>query len=163
PFARRCATIGSSGLSGIPGRRAPDEINRSRRGTASAPMIVKVCGITRREDALAAGDAGGSAIGFIFYKPRPPYAAAAKTGELGDGIDIWKVGVFVDESPASVESVMRAAGLDVAQVYGGLAPQDMRVWLAIRVGAAAVRPGTACEALFLDSSGNGVSFDWRVA
>ena len=39
--------------------------------------------------------------------------------ELGEGLDVWKVGVFVDETPAAIEAVMRAAHLDVAQIYGG--------------------------------------------
>ncbi len=60
-------------------------------------MMVKVCGITRREDALVAAEAGASAIGFIFYKPSPRYVTPEKARELGEGIEIWKVGVFVDE------------------------------------------------------------------
>ena len=125
-------------------------------------MIVKVCGITRREDAEAAVEFGASAIGFIFYKPSPRYVAPEKARELGAGLDVWRVGVFVDEAAADVEAVMRAARLDVAQIYGGEAPGGIRIWRAIRVGGP-VAQASACEALFLDSTGNGVSFDWNIA
>src|SRR5580698_1946097 len=96
-------------------------------------MMVKVCGITRREDAEAAADAGASALGFVFYPQSPRYVTPAKAAELGQGIDVWKVGVFVDETAVSIEAVMRAARLDVAQIYGGSAPAGTRVWRAVRV------------------------------
>jgi phosphoribosylanthranilate isomerase len=129
-------------------------------------MMVKVCGITRREDSLAAVEAGATALGFIFYEKSPRYVTPESAAELGDGLDAWKVGVFVDESPAAIEAVMRAARLDVAQVYGGDAPDGVRVWRAFRVRGdwqALGLPYGACEAVFLDGAANGVSFDWKVA
>lgn len=135
-------------------------------------MMVKVCGITRREDALAAVNAGATALGFIFYQKSPRFVSAETAAELGDGLDVWKVGVFVDESPAAIEAVMRAARLDVAQVYGEAVPDGVRVWRAVRVredGQVGDLPHRAhmstdaCEALFLDGAANGVSFDWKVA
>ncbi len=128
-------------------------------------MIVKVCGITRREDAEAAVEFGASALGFIFYKPSPRYIPPEKARDLGDGLDIWKVGVFVDEVAADIEAVMRAARLDVAQIYGESVPSNTRVWKALRIADSPARQGggSAIEALFLDSSGNGISFDWSLA
>jgi phosphoribosylanthranilate isomerase len=127
-------------------------------------MMVKVCGITRREDALVAAEAGASAIGFIFYPPSPRYIAPERAAALGEGLDLWKVGIFVEETPAAIEAVMRAAHLDVAQIYGGGAPAGARVWRAFRVADSFDGSlGVGAEAVFLDSAKNGLSFDWKLA
>jgi phosphoribosylanthranilate isomerase len=124
-------------------------------------MMVKVCGITRREDAIVAVEAGASAIGFIFYPKSPRYVTPEKARELGEGIDAWKVGVFVDEPAAHIEEVMRAANLDVAQVYGENIPGGARVWRAYRMqpGYGAFNAAGA-EAVFFDGQKNGEQFDW---
>src|SRR5271155_4882239 len=96
-------------------------------------MMIKVCGITRREDAEVAVEAGASAIGFIFYSKSPRYVTPERAAELGQGLKVWKVGVFVDESPVAVEAVMRAANLDIVQLYGGELPPAPRIWRAYRV------------------------------
>jgi len=126
-------------------------------------MMVKVCGITRREDALVAAEAGASAIGFIFYPQSPRYIAPERAAALGKGLDLWKVGIFVDEAPAAIETVMRAAHLDVAQIYGDGGPAGARVWKAVRVTDSFEWLGYNAEALFLDSAKNGLSFDWNLA
>lgn len=124
-------------------------------------MMVKICGITRREDAVAAAEAGASAIGFIFYKPSPRYVSPEKARELGDGLAPWKVGVFVEESAPFIDYVMRKADLDVAQVYGGEIPAGKRIWRAFRLepGGGAFDPQGA-EAVFLDGMRNGERFAW---
>jgi phosphoribosylanthranilate isomerase len=132
-------------------------------------MMVKVCGITRREDALTAAEAGASAIGFIFYPKSPRYVAPERAAELGEGLELWKVGIFVDEKPANIEAVMRAGGLDVAQIYGGEGPQGARIWKAFRVaGAVDASQGAGAEAILLDGVSkdgvsNGTQFDWSIA
>jgi phosphoribosylanthranilate isomerase len=124
--------------------------------------MVKVCGITRRQDAEAAVEAGASAIGFVFYSKSPRYVTPLIAAQLGAGLDIWKVGVFQDESPALIEDVMRAANLDVAQVYGGELPPVSRVWRSFRPGWPA-RPDEVVEAILLDGPANGITFDWEQA
>ncbi len=132
-------------------------------------MMVKVCGITRREDAEVAAAAGASALGFIFYPKSPRYVDPAKAADLAQGLDVWKVGVFVDETAASIEAVMRAAKLDVAQIYGGSAPAGSRVWKAFRISAAVDATLTddaeavLAEAVLLDGPANGIAFDWALA
>jgi phosphoribosylanthranilate isomerase len=128
-------------------------------------MMVKVCGITRREDAEVAVEAGASAIGFIFYPRSPRYVTPERAAELGSGLDVWKVGIFVDESPVEVEAVMRAADLDVVQLYGGETPANVRVWRAFRVipGIGAIAWPGSPEAILLDGPANGTGFDWKHA
>lgn len=127
-------------------------------------MMIKVCGITRREDAVAAAEAGASALGFIFYPKSPRYVTPNQVAQLGEGLDVLKVGVFVDEQAATIEAAIRAARLDVVQIYGGVAPAGTRVWKAFRVGDSFDRSlGQGAEALFLDGAANGVPFDWAQA
>ncbi len=125
-------------------------------------MMVKVCGITRREDALVAAEAGASAIGFIFYPDSPRYIAPERAAALGEGLDLWKVGIFVDEAPWDIAAVMQTAHLDVAQIYGGDVIPGTRVWRAFRVTEASGWGGAA-EAILLDGEKNGASFDWSLA
>ena len=139
-------------------------------------MMIKICGITRREDAMVAVEAGACALGFIFYPKSPRYVTPAAAAALGEGLNTWKVGVFVDESPAAIEAVMRAARLDVAQIYGSEIPTNTRVWRAIRAvhplpyGRGSAEPRASAsgwtpniEAILLDGPANGVSFDWTSA
>ena len=83
-------------------------------------MRVKVCGITRREDAVLAVDLGATALGFVFW-PRSPRAVAPETvREITDGLApfVSRVGVFVNESPARVAAVAAHAGLTCIQLHG---------------------------------------------
>jgi phosphoribosylanthranilate isomerase len=127
-------------------------------------VIVKICGITRREDAEAAVEAGADALGFVFFAESPRYVAPELAADLGRGLKVWKVGVFVNETVASVEEAARAAGLDVVQLYGGDAPSGTRLWRAFRItgGQTAADSGDA-EAVLLDGPASGVSFDWKKA
>lgn len=128
-------------------------------------MMVKVCGITRREDALVAVNAGASAIGFIFYPKSPRYITPERAAEIGEGLNVWKVGIFVQEDPATIEILMKTAHLDVAQIYGGEALLNRRVWRAIRMPLPAGAPvnDINCEALLIDGLANGQTFDWSGA
>jgi phosphoribosylanthranilate isomerase len=136
-------------------------------------MMVKICGITTREDALAAAEAGASALGFNFYAKSPRYIAPEAAGEIGALLpgNILRVGVFVNESPAFVAAASAAAGLNVVQLHGG-AGGGIRVWRACRVdeafGADSLDDPSA-EAFLLDTpsanlhGGTGRTFDWNIA
>jgi phosphoribosylanthranilate isomerase len=127
-------------------------------------MMVKVCGITRRQDAEAAVEAGASAIGFIFVRSSPRFVEPERAALLGEGCNVWKVGIFADEAPEAVERMVKTAGLDIVQIYGGALPNHTRVWRAIRVKDGIDPAQTmGAEAVLLDGPANGIGFDWRDA
>ena len=133
-------------------------------------MTIKVCGITNREDAVAAVACGATALGFNFYPRSPRCVAPEAAREMGAGLAVLKVGVFVNLAPERVLEILRVANLDVAQLHGGEGPAEYpagaRVWKAVRVdGAFDMRAWETCpaEALLLDGPSSGQSFDWRLA
>ena len=134
-------------------------------------MMVKICGITSREDALAAVDAGADALGFNFYSESPRYVTPETAGEIGDGLNVTKVGIFVDTAEETAAAILRTAGLDVAQVYGLRSYSGLRTWRACRVKAAdfALPSDDSAEAFLLDGfstevyGGSGQTFPWSIA
>src|SRR5947209_15947155 len=90
---------------------------------AGKPMRVKICGITNREDALLAVEAGAHALGFVFAdSPRQvtPGQAAKIIAELPPFVQT--VGVFVDED---VEPVLIRCPLDAVQFHGDEPPEEL--------------------------------------
>jgi len=133
-------------------------------------MFVKIRGVTNREDALAAVDYGARALGFIFYDKSPRAVTAAQIETFVNDIpkDIWKVGVFVNESPAKIEEIGARLGLDVAQLHGAETPENyprgLRVWKAFRVTDGRIPdPARTAEAILLDGPSTGRAFDWSLA
>jgi len=136
--------------------------------------MVKICGITNLEDAMASVESGASALGFNFYPKSPRYitpeAAAEITSKLPAGV--IKVGVFVN---ARTEETARIAGLDVVQLHGDESPQQipagLRTWKAFRVTPEldlSMLDEWPLEAFLLDAptaayGGSGETFDWRRA
>ena len=81
---------------------------------------VKICGITRTEDALIAEYLGAAAIGFVFYPKSKRYMEPVAAGEISEklGPFIARVGVFVDENPSNVREIVRTARLTAVQLHG---------------------------------------------
>jgi phosphoribosylanthranilate isomerase len=134
-------------------------------------MMVKICGITTREDAVASTEAGASALGFNFCRQSPRFIQPDKALEIGRGLSVLKVGIFVDESPARVAEIAKIAEIDIVQLHGSEDPAQfvpLRIWKAYRVtngwSAETLNAATA-EAFLLDgpAPGTGASFDWSVA
>jgi phosphoribosylanthranilate isomerase len=132
-------------------------------------MMVKICGITNREDALAAVDAGASAIGFNFYRESPRYISHTGAAMIGTKIpsSVWKVGVFVNESPETIAKIVLDAGLDVAQLHGSSDARGVRIWRAMSpVDPVALALFGDVEAVLIDSpadgafGGTGKTWDW---
>jgi phosphoribosylanthranilate isomerase len=96
--------------------------------------IVKICGLTNLDDALCAVDAGADMLGFIFYPPSPRSVSVEAVQDIVQAVrqsapqgrsaignrqsKIGMVGVFVDETPMHMLSVLDQAGLDFAQLSG---------------------------------------------
>jgi phosphoribosylanthranilate isomerase len=135
-------------------------------------MMVKICGITNLEDAMAAVEGGASALGFNFWQRSPRYVTGECARRLIQNLPpgILKAGVFVDEDRAFVSQMARSVGLDIVQLHGQETPSDFPddfpVWKAMRIretfDPAAIDLGGA-EALLLDGPANGVPFDWTIA
>lgn len=133
-------------------------------------MLVKICGITNREDALAAVSFGATALGFIFYSRSP---RATTPGELAGWINeipphILRVGVYVNESPAVIEANALALGLHVAQLHGDETParhpHSGLIWRGLRIiGDTMPQPDYPADALLLDGPGGGKTFSWNLA
>jgi len=87
-------------------------------------MFVKICGITRLEDAAVAVSLGASAVGFIFWPGSPrqiaPPDAAAIAGSLPQRV--WKVGVFVDAVADDIRRVVEEVRLTAVQLHGSETP-----------------------------------------
>lgn len=140
-------------------------------------MMVKICGITNREDALAAIEGGASALGFNFYPKSPRYIEPDRAAEIIAGLPagIWKVGVFVHESEERISQVAQTTALDIAQVYKvgqAIRLPALRIWRAIPVSEARFVPDRAdhpFEAVLFDTpsdeayGGTGQPFDWSKA
>jgi len=88
--------------------------------TSLSPPRVKVCGITRAEDAALAVELGAIALGFIFWPHSPRAVSAAQVGEIARGLppSVSLVGVFVNQPVDEVLATARAAGLTGIQLHG---------------------------------------------
>ena len=141
---------------------------------------VKVCGITRLADALAALDIGADYIGFIFAARSPRCMTVEAAAEIRAALPagIKTVGVFVDADPAQIAESATRCRLDVLQLHGDEAPDVAerlgveRVWKAFMlndlqdVEVAAVYPAAA---ILVDSrtaatrGGTGRTANWDLA
>jgi phosphoribosylanthranilate isomerase len=90
---------------------------------------VKVCGVMRGEDARVAAEAGASAIGLILWPGSRRAVSVERAAQILEDVPagVMKVGVFVDQSPAFVESAVRRAGLDAVQLHGRENPAEYNV------------------------------------
>ena len=81
---------------------------------------VKICGITRIEDGLAAANAGADAIGLVFYEPRPRYVTVARAAAICASLPpfVTTVGLFVNASQAAIDHVLAQVPLDLLQFHG---------------------------------------------
>src|SRR5258705_5282245 len=91
-------------------------------------VLVKVCGITNLDDALAAADAGADALGFNFYERSPRYIAPEIARTIVDRLraeyaNLLNVGVFVNESLEAIKKIAAVAGVSALQLHGNETPE----------------------------------------
>jgi phosphoribosylanthranilate isomerase len=143
-------------------------------------MRIKVCGIRRLEDALLAADVGVSAIGFIFWPGSPrfidPFRARAVAAALPPFVT--PIGVFVNQPPDYVKSVVGLVRLRAVQLHGDENPASYAnagVPVIKSVAVNATFRATAVEGIRSDVTvlldahdpvlrgGTGRTIDWSVA
>lgn len=141
---------------------------------------IKICGITRVEDALAAAEAGADAIGLVFYAPSPRAVDAEQAARIVAALPpfVTTVGLFVDADPGEVREVLACVPLDVLQFHGEESDEYCRQFgrpflKAVRVQSAEQLADVAARwpgasGILLDSykpgvpGGTGEVFDWRL-
>ena len=141
---------------------------------------IKICGLTRPEDAQAAAELGADAVGLVFYAKSKRCVDAAQATEIAAALppQVVKVALFVNESADSIRRILEAVPIDIVQFHGDEVPEFCRqfgkpYWKAVRVRSAqdiAEAAGRYADAaaLLLDAhiegqyGGTGQVFDWRL-
>ncbi len=141
---------------------------------------IKICGITRPGDALAAAEAGADAVGLVFYPQSPRYLAAERAVGIRDALPpfVQTVALFVNPDAAQVAQVIGRVRPGLLQFHGDETPAFCAQFGMPYIKAARVRPGvdlleylrpfSGAAAWLLDShveeyGGVGESFDWSLA
>ncbi len=139
---------------------------------------IKICGITRVEDGLAAAEAGVDAIGLVFYAPSPRAVSAAQAAAIVQALPpfVTTVGLFVNAEADEVKAVLAEVPLDLLQFHGDEPDAYCRQFQRPYMKALRVRPGDdlnqlaaqwpSSAGILLDSykagvpGGTGETFDW---
>ncbi len=141
---------------------------------------IKICGITRLEDAKASVHAGCDALGFVFYKESPRYIALDSFKVIVKELPpfVTKTGLFVNADPAEIEEAIQSGLVNVLQFHGDETPDFCRQFNFPYIKAVAVSSSVDliqyakdfhdAEALLLDAyhehlkGGTGQTFDWNL-
>ncbi|MDE1943140.1 MAG: phosphoribosylanthranilate isomerase [Betaproteobacteria bacterium] len=139
---------------------------------------VKICGITRPEEARAAVRAGADAIGLVFHASSPRALEVEQAAEIVASLPpfVSAVGLFVDAPAARIESVLSRVRLDCLQFHGNEAPAECERFDVPYIKVARVRAGfdliqyaveyRHARAILVDAyvpgqpGGTGRTFDW---
>jgi phosphoribosylanthranilate isomerase len=139
---------------------------------------IKICGITRLEDAQAAVEAGAHALGFVFYAGSPRCVGSQAAAAIVRALPpfVTSVGLFVNADPDEVNAVLSAVPLDLLQFHGDESAAYCRRFARPFLKAVRVAPDTDllecsrefahARGLLLDAhvdgsyGGTGKTFDW---
>ena len=154
----------------VTGRQPSNTSHRTR---------IKICGITRAEDALAAVDSGADAIGLVFYPRSPRALTLAQAVEIAAAVPpfVTLVGLFVNADADNVREALRQVPLGLLQFHGDETEQQCRQFDHPYIKAIRMRPEVnrdslsnaypSAQALLLDAytpgtyGGTGEQFSWQ--
>src|SRR5262245_62008540 len=126
---------------------------------------IKICGITRAQDGVAAARAGADAIGLVFYPPSPRYLSIERAREIRDALPpfVQSVALFVNPDGAQVAQVIGRVHPGMLQFHGDETPDFCAQFGLPYVKACRVKPGvSALEYLRPFSSAAAWLFDSHV-
>ena len=139
---------------------------------------VKICGITRRDDAVAAVRLGADALGLVFYAASPRAVGIAQAQEVIRDLPsrVTVVALFVNAAEPEIRAVLSNVSIDLLQFHGDETPQDCTRYGVPYIKAVRMREDVnpfeieemygSASGLLLDSyqsgmaGGTGVAFDW---
>jgi len=140
---------------------------------------VKICGLTRADEALMAVESGADAIGLVFYEPSPRNVSIELAAEIAAAIPafVTKTALFVNPSKEFVEQVVQSVNLDLLQFHGSESADFCRQFNRTYIKAVAMKDDIDLDALaeeYADSAGllldtykkgvpggTGESFNWE--
>lgn len=141
---------------------------------------VKICGITRVQDGLAAVRMGAHAIGLVFYDASPRAVVNQQARTIVDALPpfVTAVGLFVNAEPDAVRNTLAEVPLQLLQFHGDETPAYCSAFGVPYLKAVRVRPGVdllqyardfrEARGLLLDAfvegirGGTGATFDWSL-
>ena len=150
--------------------------------------MIKICGNTRSQDLVKAGELGVDYVGFIFYRPSPRYISPLRAkeiirqaeGQLKVGRP-QKVGVFVNEKKEEIIKIARTISLDIIQLHGDESPAlahslNLPFWKVLKIGETTTPKSLASlfslyrsDTFLLDTfsqkklhGGSGETFNWQI-
>jgi len=144
-------------------------------------LWIKICGITRQQDALSAAEMGADAIGLVFYAASPRAVELQDIASIVQGLpgETTVVALFVDADEAAVQAIVQTGLVNCLQFHGNETASYCQSFAlpymkAIRVGerqdlGAQIRQFASADYILLDSfdpttaGGSGKVFDWAEA
>lgn len=140
---------------------------------------VKICGITRLEDALVAIEAGADALGFVFYEPSPRYISPDAAADIISQLPafVTTTGLFVNANAADVDRIIKLTRIDLIQFHGDESEEFCGSFDRPYIKALRMKPDldiqqecqrfNEAQAILLDAyrpgvpGGTGEAFDWE--
>jgi phosphoribosylanthranilate isomerase len=141
---------------------------------------IKICGITRGQDAVTAAELGAHAVGLMFYEDSPRFVSVDQANKVIGVLPpfVTRVGVFVNPVEQQVHLILGALRLDLLQFHGDETPQFCARFGLPYIKAVRVRKGMDllqyafryhdAKGLLLDAhsesayGGTGEAFDWSL-